>query len=113
MQHVRHTTRIRTFHPRRGRLSGRHLTRWRRLWPAYGLEIPEPGRAAPLDPTPARPGRRCSAARAPRSCWRSAPGWATRPPQMAAADPDRDYLAVEVHTPGIAHLLVAGRGGAA
>jgi len=117
MQHVRHTTRIRTFHPRRGRLSGRHHEALASLWPAYGLEVPEPGQPAPLDPTapldPAAPldpvvlfGRRAPLVLEIGS------GMGDATAEMAAADPDRDYLAVDVHTPGIAHLLslVARRG---
>jgi tRNA (guanine-N7-)-methyltransferase len=30
--------------------------------------------------------------------------------EMAAADPDRDYLALEVHTPGVANLLALAAG---
>lgn len=103
----RHTTQIRTFHPRRGRVSGRHLDALDRLWSAYGLVVPH----APETPRPLS-----SAAEAPVDptllFGRRAPlvleigsGMGDATAEMAATDPARDYLAVEVHTPGIANLL--------
>jgi tRNA (guanine-N7-)-methyltransferase len=90
-------SRVRTFHPRRGRLSGRHLDALDRLWAAYGVAVAD-GRARPLD-TAALFGR-------------AAPlvleigfGMGEATAAMAAADPGRGYLAVDVHTPGIANLL--------
>src|SRR5262249_51811870 len=72
-----------------------------RLWPAYGVPVTD----RPLDPV------------ALFGCGLpvvleigSGMGEATA--TMAAADPDRGYLAVEVHTPGVANLLTlieAGR----
>jgi tRNA (guanine-N7-)-methyltransferase len=88
--------RIRTFHPRRGRLGERRRDALARLWPAYGVEVTD--RGGPLDPA--------------ELFGRPAPlvleigsGMGDATAAMAAADPARDYLAVEVHTPGIAHLL--------
>jgi tRNA (guanine-N7-)-methyltransferase len=95
---TRHTPRIRTFHPRRGRLSGRHHDALKRLWPAYGIEIPEEPAPAPLDPA-ALFGRRAPLVLEIGS------GMGEATADMAAADPGRDYLAVEVHTPGIGNLL--------
>lgn len=95
---VGHPARIRTFHPRRGRLSSRHHDALDELWPVYGLEIPAAGQR--LDPY--------------RIFGRPSPaplvleigsGMGETTARMAAADPGRDYLAVDVHTPGIAHLL--------
>ncbi|WP_442933348.1 tRNA (guanosine(46)-N7)-methyltransferase TrmB [Micromonospora psammae] len=87
---------IRTFHPRRGRMSGRQTDALERLWPTYGIDIA--ALDGPVDPA------------APFG--RGAPvvleigsGMGDATAAMAAADPDRDYLAVEVHTPGIANLL--------
>ncbi|WFE29045.1 tRNA (guanosine(46)-N7)-methyltransferase TrmB [Solwaraspora sp. WMMD791] len=87
---------IRTYHPRRGRLSGRHHDALDRLFAAYAMTVVE--LPAPLD--------------LPAVFGRAAPvvleigfGMGDATAEMAAADPDRDYLAVEVHTPGIAHLL--------
>lgn len=111
--------RIRTFHPRRGRLGARHRDALDRLWPAYGLTIPPgpeaweagfAGRDAAIgpDPSPELPAPLDLAA----LFGRRAPvvleigfGMGDATAAMAAADPGRDYLAVEVHTPGIANLL--------
>jgi tRNA (guanine-N7-)-methyltransferase len=88
---------IRTFHPRRGRMSSRHHDAHEALWPAYGITVTD-GDRDPLD--------------LPGLFGRSAPvvleigfGMGDLTATMAAADPDRDFLAVEVHTPGIGNLL--------
>jgi tRNA (guanine-N7-)-methyltransferase len=94
MTSTRHLPHIRTFHPRRGRLGARHLDALDRLWPAYGTAVPGPrqdpaalfGRDAPL-------------------VLEIGSGMGEATTAMAAADPDRNFLAVEVHTPGIANLL--------
>jgi tRNA (guanine-N7-)-methyltransferase len=94
---------IRTFHPRRGRIGSTRADALARLWPTRGYEI---------DPT----GPRFDAAalfgrRAPLvleiGC-----GMGEATAAMAAADPGRDYLGADVHTPGLANLLaLAERGG--
>ncbi|MGC4808163.1 tRNA (guanosine(46)-N7)-methyltransferase TrmB [Micromonospora sp. DT233] len=94
---VPHAAHIRTFHPRRGRMSARQVDDLARLWPAYGLTIAD-GLAAPMDPASLF-GRRAPLVLEIGS------GMGDATASMAAADPDRDYLAVEVHTPGIASLL--------
>jgi tRNA (guanine-N7-)-methyltransferase len=88
---------IRTFHPRRGRMSTRHHDARAALWPAYGMTVTD-GDREPL----------CL----PELFGRPAPvvleigfGMGELTAEMAAADPDRDYLGVEVHTPGIGNLL--------
>ncbi len=88
---------IRTFHPRRGRMSARRTGARDALWPEVGLTV-EDGDRTPLD--------------LDDLFGRSAPrvleigfGMGDATAAMAAADPARDYLAVEVHTPGIASLL--------
>lgn len=84
----------RTFYPRRGRVSQRHEDALERLWPDYGLDIP----GGPLDLT--------------ELFGREAPvvleigsGMGDATVAMAAADPERDYLAVEVFPPGLGNLL--------
>lgn len=88
---------IRTFHPRRGRMSNRGADAYERLWPAYGLTV-EDGDRTVRDLT--------------GLFGRDAPrvleigfGMGDVTAEMAAVDPGRDYLAVEVHTPGIGNLL--------
>jgi tRNA (guanine-N7-)-methyltransferase len=88
---------IRTFHPRRGRMSARHADATAALWPAYGLTVVD-GDRTPLD-LDALFGRV-----APRVL-EIGFGMGDVTAAMAAADPGRDYLAVEVHTPGIGNLL--------
>ncbi|MFD2766114.1 tRNA (guanosine(46)-N7)-methyltransferase TrmB [Micromonospora eburnea] len=91
-----HAAHVRTFHPRRGRMTDRQRAALARLWPAYGLEIADLD--GPYDPT-ALFGRRAPLVLEIGS------GMGDATVAMAAADPDRHYLAVEVHTPGIANLL--------
>jgi len=88
---------IRTFHPRRGRMSARHADAHAALWPSLGFTV-EDGDREPLD--------------LPKLFGRQAPvvleigfGMGDTTAAMAAADPGRDYLGVEVHTPGIGNLL--------
>ena len=88
---------IRTFHPRRGRMSNRHADAFAELWPRLGLTVVD-GDRSPLDPT--------------GLFGRDAPcvleigfGMGETTATMAAADRGRDYLGVEVHTPGIGNLL--------
>lgn len=88
---------MRTFHPRRGRMSGRHADALAEMWPAFGLTVVD-GDRSPLD--------------LDELFGRVAPrvleigfGMGDATAAMAAGDPGRDYLAVEVHTPGIGNLL--------
>ena len=92
---------IRTFHPRRSRMSSRHAEALAELWPAYGLRVID-GDRTPLD-LAAMFGRN-----APRVL-EIGFGMGEATAAMAAADPERDYLAVEVHTPGIGNLLALVR----
>lgn len=86
---------IRTYHVRKGRLSDRHQAALSHLWSRFGLLVDQRvvldrvalfGRSAPL-------------------VLEIGSGMGHATAQMAAVDPDRDYLAVEVHPPGIANLL--------
>ncbi|WP_222106286.1 tRNA (guanosine(46)-N7)-methyltransferase TrmB [Catellatospora sichuanensis] len=88
--------RITTFYPRRGRVSGRHEDALTRLWPTYGVTIADP--YPPLD-TEALFGRRAPLVLEIGS------GMGDATVAMAAADPGRDYLAVEVFPPGLGNLL--------
>jgi tRNA (guanine-N7-)-methyltransferase len=88
---------IRTFHPRRGRMSARHADAHAALWPSLGLTVID-GDRSPLDLR--------------ELFGREAPvvleigfGMGDSLATSAAADPGRDYLGAEVHTPGIGNLL--------
>lgn len=89
-----HHTKITTFYPRRGRVSGRHEDALTRLLPLYGVDIPGPvldlpalfGRVAPV-------------------VLEIGSGMGDATVTMASADAGRDYLAVEVFPPGLGNLL--------
>src|SRR5689334_11568765 len=83
---------IRTYHPRRGRLSGRHHDALGRLLPAYGVDAGGPVTAESL-----------FGAHVPLAV-EIGPGMGEATAAMAQADPGRGYLAVEIHTPGVANL---------
>ncbi|MFF5173113.1 tRNA (guanosine(46)-N7)-methyltransferase TrmB [Micromonospora sp. NPDC000089] len=87
---------IRTFHPRRGRLTARQTDALARLWPAYGIDVTDLD--GPVDPA-------AFFGRGAPVVLEIGSGMGDATAAMAAADPGRDYLAVEVHTPGIANLL--------
>ncbi len=92
------TTRpVRTFHPRRGRMGARHAEALAALWPRFGLAVRDDDRT-PVDPV-------ALFGRAAPVVLEIGFGMGDATAAMAAADPDRDYLAVEVHTPGVAALL--------
>jgi len=78
-------------------MSARHADAHTALWPVYGLTVLD-GDRSPLD--------------LPGLFGRVTPvvldigfGMGDATAAMAAADPGRDFLAVEVHTPGIGNLL--------
>jgi tRNA (guanine-N7-)-methyltransferase len=85
---------IRSFHPRRGRVTGSQAAAIERLWPAYGIDVD----GSPLDlakvfgndgPVVVEIGFGTGEATA----------------AMAAADRSTNLLAVDVHTPGFGRLL--------
>lgn len=86
--------RIRTFNARRGRISPQRDDTFQRLWPVFGVPVIDErldlaatfGREAPL-------------------VLEIGSGMGEASAAMAAADPQRDYLAVEVHYAGIANLM--------
>ncbi|WP_236718248.1 tRNA (guanosine(46)-N7)-methyltransferase TrmB [Actinoplanes sp. TFC3] len=95
---------VRTFHPRRGRMSNRHADAFADLWPSLGITI-EDGDRRPLDLVELF-GRRAPVV------LEIGFGMGESTAVMAAADPQRNYLGVEVHTPGIGNLLaLAGERG--
>lgn len=96
---------VRTYHPRKASLGDRRTAALERLWPQYGFSVHDPA----LGLAPTHPDGTLDAA---RLFGRTAPlileigsGMGEATLTMAAADPDRDYLAVEAHLPGIANLI--------
>lgn len=88
---------IRTFHPRRGRMGTERGAALERLWPQGGFTIDPAG--PPLDPA-------ALFGRAAPLVLEIGCGMGDATAAMAAADPGRDYLAADVHTPGLANLLL-------
>jgi tRNA (guanine-N7-)-methyltransferase len=88
---------VRTFHPRMGRMGRRHADALDRLWPMYGVPVAQ-------DPAPPIDLAQLFGRRAP-VVLEIGSGMGECVAAMAQSDPDRGYLAVEVHTPGIASLL--------
>jgi tRNA (guanine-N7-)-methyltransferase len=85
---------VRTYKTRRGRVTASQSDALQRLWPQYGVEV----HGRPLD--------------LPALFGRSAPvvleigfGMGETTARVAAEDPERDVLAVDVHTPGMGNLL--------
>jgi tRNA (guanine-N7-)-methyltransferase len=86
---------IRSFVMRAGRMTVGQTRALEDLWPRYGVEYS----AAPLD-LPALFGRD-----APRIL-EIGFGNGEHLAGLAAANPDRDYLGIEVHRPGVGHVLM-------
>ena len=98
---------LRTFHPRRSALGAARRDALERLWPESGLTLHGPEPLAPRGPD----GRLAVATLFGRTAplvVEIGPGMGEATAAMAAADPGRDYLAVEAHLPGVAQLLVLG-----
>ncbi|WP_421742393.1 tRNA (guanosine(46)-N7)-methyltransferase TrmB [Cellulomonas sp.] len=95
---------LRTFHPRRAPLGPEREDALRHLWPRLGFSVHDAGSPVPLSPdgsldTVALFGRSAPVVLEIGS------GMGETTTAMAAADPARDYLAVEAHLPGVANLL--------
>ena len=87
---------IRTFKPRRGRITAAQTNALDRLWPRWGLEIPAEGE--PLDLT-------ALFGRAAPVQLEIGSGMGDAVIAMASARPEHDFLAVDVHTPGLGSVL--------
>jgi tRNA (guanine-N7-)-methyltransferase len=87
--------RVQTFYGRRGRMRSRRRDALARLLPHYGVTVT----GDRLDPVGVF-GRRAPLVLEIGS------GMGEATAAMAMADPDRDYLAAEVHAPGVANLLL-------
>lgn len=94
MSTIEPSSSVRTFYRRRGKVRAGKLDAYDRLYPVYGVDRQRPpslsrmfGRTAPV-------------------VLEIGSGMGDATVEMAAADPARDYLAVEVHVPGIANLML-------
>lgn len=105
-RHARHGL-IRTFHPRRGRASTTQADALTRLWPVYGYTIPDPHHEyhTPAAAPGAAFDRRALFGRDAPLVLEIGCGMGEATAEMAAADPGRDYLGVDVHTPGLGNLI--------
>ncbi|HEY0187658.1 MAG TPA: tRNA (guanosine(46)-N7)-methyltransferase TrmB [Cellulomonas sp.] len=96
---------VRTFHPRRAALGPRRSDALARVWPRYGFSVHDPALGlAPTTPAGTLDVRALFGRSAPLVL-EIGSGMGEAAAAMAAADPDRDYLAVEAHLPGVANLL--------
>jgi tRNA (guanine-N7-)-methyltransferase len=96
MTDTEHPRAIRSFVTRAGRITEAQVRALEDLWPKYGVEFG----AETLD---------CDVAfarRAPRTV-EIGFGNGENLARMAAAHPERDYLGIEVHRPGVGRLLLA------
>jgi tRNA (guanine-N7-)-methyltransferase len=96
MTDTEHPRAIRSFVTRAGRITDAQVRALEDLWPKYGVEFA----AETLD---------CDVAfgrRAPRTV-EIGFGNGENLARMAAAHPERDYLGIEVHRPGVGRLLLA------
>ncbi|WTW96474.1 tRNA (guanosine(46)-N7)-methyltransferase TrmB [Streptomycetaceae bacterium NBC_01309] len=85
---------VRTFHPRRGRLSPQQQDAIERLWPTYGLHVD----GKPRDPAALFGDRN-------PVVLEIGFGMGEATAAMAEADPGTNILATDIHTPGIGNLL--------
>ena len=97
---------LRTFHPRRAALGRDRTDALDRLWPRFGFSVHD-------DALGSAPRTAGGALDTDALFGRTAPvvleigsGMGEATAAMAAADPGRDYLAVEAHLPGVANLLL-------
>jgi len=90
---------IRSFVIRAGRVTDAQRRALDELWPRYGIEY-EPGRVLDLDAAFGR--------RAPRTL-EIGFGNGDNLAALATAHPERDYLGLEVHRPGVGRLLQYAR----
>jgi tRNA (guanine-N7-)-methyltransferase len=93
-----HPRAIRSFVIRTGRITAAQERALETLWPKYGVDLAIHSGPLDLDAVFARP--------APRTV-EIGFGNGDNLVKMAAAHPERDYLGIEVHRPGIGRLLLA------
>jgi tRNA (guanine-N7-)-methyltransferase len=95
---------VRTFKPRRGRITTAQSAAIDRLWPRWGFEIPDTS-TTPL-------AREALFGRSAPLVLEIGCGMGDAVIAMAAAAPECDFLAVDVHTPGLGNVLAMAERGA-
>ncbi|NCT90356.1 tRNA (guanosine(46)-N7)-methyltransferase TrmB [Cellulomonas sp. APG4] len=95
---------LRTFHPRRSPLGAAAAEALESLWPRWGFSVHDPADPPPLDTDGVLDTRALFGRTAPLVL-EIGSGMGEAVTAMAAADPARDYLAVEAHVPGLASTL--------
>src|SRR5450756_2149272 len=96
---------VRTFHPRRSALGPTRQDALDRMWPRLGFSVHDDAQPPSLLADGTLDVETLFGRSAPLVV-EIGPGMGEVVVAMAAADPDRDYLAVEAHVPGVANLLV-------
>jgi len=96
---------LRTFHPRRSPLGPARQRALDGMWPRLGFSVHDPARRPPLTASGQLDVAVLFGRPAPLVV-EIGSGMGEAVVAMAAADPARDYLAVEAHVPGVANLLV-------
>ena len=92
---VQHRRAVRSFVARAGRMTVAQERAWRELWPAYG--IADSGDTLDLD---------ALFGRAARRTLEIGFGNGESLVALAAAHPEEDFLGIEVHRPGVGHLML-------
>ncbi|MCR6688347.1 tRNA (guanosine(46)-N7)-methyltransferase TrmB [Cellulomonas sp.] len=96
---------LRTFHPRRAALGRDREDALARLFPRWGFSVHDEAAPFPRTDDGHLDAGTLFGRHAPLVL-EIGPGMGDTTVAMAAADPGRDYLAVEVHLPGLAQLLL-------
>lgn len=96
---------LRTYHPRRAALGADRQDALARLFPRFGFSVHDEGAPFPRGADGQLDAAALFGRRAPLVL-EIGPGMGETTAAMAQADPDRYYLAVEVHLPGLANLLL-------
>ena len=96
---------VRTYHPRRSVLGPARQEALATMWPSRGFWVDDPERPPPLTPDGTLDAEGLFGRVAPLVL-EIGSGMGEAVLEMAQADPDRDYLAVEAHIPGVASLLL-------
>ena len=97
---------LRTFHPRTSPLGATRRRALETLLPQLGFSVHDDAVPPPLAPDGTLDGEALFGRTAPLVV-EIGSGMGEAVLAMASADPDRDYLAVEAHVPGVAALLAA------